>query len=86
MCEAAPQDTLEQAPWGGVPEACRYACRWSMSRPKYMWMEGSRWLPDAMGFHAALIIYNTADGIAGVEMLDNGTWCAPRPPLRDIRI
>ena len=57
-----------------------------MSRPKYMWMEGSRWLPDAMGFHAALIIYNTADGIAGVEMLDNGTWCAPRPPLRDIRI
>lgn len=48
-----------------------------MSSPKYMWMDGSRWLPDGMGFHAALIVYNTDDGIAGVEMLDNGTWCVP---------
>lgn len=51
-------------------------CRYSMSSLKYMWMDGSRWLDDAGGFFAALIIYNTPNGIDGVEMFDNGEWCA----------
>jgi hypothetical protein len=50
-----------------------------MGGPKYMWMQGSRWLDAGMGYHAALIIYNTANGISGVEILDQGAWCVPNP-------
>jgi hypothetical protein len=46
-----------------------------------MWMDGSRWLDNGMGFFAAMIVYNTDNGIQGVEMLDQGTWCAPLQPL-----
>jgi hypothetical protein len=48
-----------------------------MGGPKYMWMQGSMWLDAGMGYHAALIVYNTANGISGVEILDQGTWCDP---------
>lgn len=52
-----------------------------MNRIKYMWMEGSRVLPNCGGFFAALMVHNVPDGIQGVEMLDEGTWYAPQLSL-----
>lgn len=50
-----------------------------MAEPKFMWMEGSRWIGHQ--FWATVIIYNIPDGIGKVEqkMPDSmgGNWCAP---------
>lgn len=48
-----------------------------MSEPKFMWMEGSRWIGHQMW--ATVIIYNTPNGIGKVEQkmpeIMGGNWC-----------
>ena len=51
-----------------------------MSQPKFMWMEGSRWIGHE--FWATIIIYNTPNGIGKVEQRMpesmGGNWYSPR--------
>jgi hypothetical protein len=41
-----------------------------------MWKDGTFWLPNGMGFYAAIIVYNTSNGIGSVEQSVGGKWVA----------
>lgn len=56
-------------------EWCYCGCRWNMSKPKFMWKDGSKWLNNGQGFWASLIVYNTANGIGSVEQKVGSSWC-----------
>jgi hypothetical protein len=45
-----------------------------MSEPKFMWKDGSKWLPGGGGFWATLIVYNTDNGIGSVEQKVGNSW------------
>jgi hypothetical protein len=47
-----------------------------MAKPKFMWKDGSKWLSNGGGFWAALIIYNTANGIGKVEQQVGDSYVA----------
>lgn len=45
-----------------------------MSEPKFMWKDGSKWLPGGRGFWATLIVYNVDNGISSVEQKIGNQW------------
>jgi hypothetical protein len=59
-------------------------CRWAMSKPKFAWKDGSKWLPDARGFFATAVIYNVPNGIGAVHQQIGSEW-RPIQPLQHLR-
>lgn len=52
---------------------------WKMSQPKFMWKSGSKWKANGKGFYAAVVIYNTDNGIRSVEQMSGNKWVKLSP-------
>ena len=57
----------------------RAVCRWTMRDPKFMWKQGSKWIKNGKGFYAAIVAYNTPNGIGAVQQKSCGKWNNVRP-------
>lgn len=62
----------------------RPACRWKMSKLKFMWIKSSNWKPRGYGFFGGLMIYNMPNGISRVSQKIGNKW-APVRPLYHLR-
>lgn len=49
-------------------------CRAGTGAPKFMFKDGSKWLPGGGGFFASLVVYDVSNGIGSVEQKVGGSW------------
>ena len=56
------------------PDRSVCPCSKSSGGPKFMFKDGSKWLPNGQGFWASLLIYDVDAGIGKVMQKVGNTW------------